>query len=365
MTAETVGLQSSVAKNSVGIGIVSWAHGHVNAYANQIKNFDDARLIACWDDDAERGHKNADSFGIPFDAELQTLLARPDIDCVIIASETNKHTELCIAALEAGKDVLLQKPMALNLADCDRILAAVERTGRWFSLAFQMRCDPQNIRMRELVQEGALGKLGMVRRRHCIPVLFSKAFIEGPSRWHISAAANRGMFFDDATHALDWLLWTLGRMPVSVMAEIDNVLTDVAPDDTGIALFRYADGLFAEVCNTSVTLAGENTTEIYGDKGVLIQNHGDSPSCSIKPPHPVGVKLYQSEKADLGWQDLGLPIPNNHGERIAGVARPFIDAYKAGVPICSAYEGRQSVEMCLAAYHSAQTGQRVHFPYSE
>ena len=347
------------------IGVLSWAHGHVNAYAGQIKNFEDAQLVACWDDDAERGRKNAETFGMAFEADLPTLLARSDVDCVIVASETNKHADLCVAALDAGKAVLLQKPMATTLADCDRIIEAVKRSGQWFSLAFQMRCDPQNIAMRELVQEGALGKLGMVRRRHCIPVLFSQAFIEGPSKWHISREANRGMFFDDATHPMDWLIWTLGRKPISVMAEIDNVLTNVAPDDTGIAIFRYADGLFAEVCNTSVTLAGENTTEIYGDKGVVIQNHGDSPSCGIKPPHPIGVKLYQTDKAAEGWQDLNLPIPANHGERIAGVARPFIDALKSGIPMCTAEEGRMSVEMCLAAYHSAQTGQRVFFPFSE
>lgn len=349
----------------LGIGIVSFAHGHVNAYAHRIQGFDDAQLIACWDDDEARGRQNAETFGIPYSPHLEDILARPDIDCVIVASETNKHADLCVAAMEAGKAVLLQKPMATTLADCDRIIAAVEKSGVWFSLAFQMRCDPQNIKMKELIASGAIGKLGAIRRRHCIPVLFNQGFVEGPSRWHISAEANRGMFFDDATHALDWLYWTLSRAPISVMAEIDNVLTDVAPDDTGVALFRYEDGLFAEVFNASVTWAGENTTEIYGDKGVIIQNHGDSPSCGVKPPHPIGVKMYQSDKPDLGWQDLGLPIPESHGERIAGVARPFIDALKAGTPMCSAQEGRISVEMALASYRSAQTGQRVTLPFQE
>ncbi|HLJ57453.1 MAG TPA: Gfo/Idh/MocA family oxidoreductase [Chthonomonadaceae bacterium] len=341
------------------IGIVSFAHGHVNAYAHQIKGFDDAELAACWDDDVERGTKNAEAFGIPFHADLGGLLARGDVDCVIVASETNKHADLCVAAMEAGKSVLLQKPMAITLADCDRIIATAERTGVWLSMAFQMRCDPQNIAMRRLVREGAVGRVGMIRRRHCIGVLFSKAFVEGPSRWHISAEANKGMFFDDATHALDWLCWTVGERPVSVMAEIDNVLTDVAPDDTGIAIFRFRDGTFAEITNSSVTLAGENTTEIYGDRGVIIQNHGDGPSCAIKPPHPIGVKLYQSERAADGWQDLGIPIPGGHGERIAGVARPFIDALKRGEPMCTAREGRVSIEMCLACYESAATGRRV------
>lgn len=348
-----------------GIGILSFAHGHVNAYANRIKTFDDARLVACWDDDPERGLRGAETSGIPYSPHLEDVVHRADIDCVIVASETNKHADLCVAALDAGKAVLLQKPMALTLAECDRIQEAVERNSSWFSIAFQMRSDPQNIRMRELAQSGAIGRIGAIRRRHCIPVLFSQAFVEGPTRWHTRAEANRGMFFDDATHALDWLVWMLGGPPVSVIAEIDNVLTHVAPDDTGIAVFRYADGLFAEVYNSSVTLAGENTTEIYGDRGVIIQNHGDSPSCAVKPPHPVGVKLYQSEKAALGWQDLGMPIPGGHGERIAGVARAFLDAFHAGVSLCSAEEGRLSVEMCLAAYHASETGTRVRFPFHE
>lgn len=232
-------------------------------------------------------------------------------------------------------------------------------------MAFQMRHDPQNVAMKELVRAGAIGRLGMIRRRHCISVLFNKNFVEGPTRWHIRAEANKGMFFDDATHAFDWLYWMLGRMPASVIAEIDNVLTHVAPDDMGVAVFKYADGLMAEVFNSSVIWAGENTTEMYGDKGVIIQNHGDAVSCGLKPPHAIGVKLYQADKPALGWQDMGLPIPATHGERIAAVARAFVDAFKAGEPMCSAREGRASVEMCLAAYRSAQVGQRIYFPFRE
>lgn len=343
----------------IGIGILSFAHGHVNAYAHQIKGFDDAELVACWDDDAERGRRNAETFGIPFEPDLATVVARNDVDCFIVASETNMHADLAVAAMEAGKSVLLQKPMAITLADCDRIIETADRTGVWFSMAFQMRCDPQNIAMKQLVEEGAVGRVGMIRRRHCIGVLFSKAFVEGPSKWHISAEANKGMFFDDATHALDWLFWTTGRKPVSVMAEIDNVLTDVAPDDTGLAIFRFEDGMFADIMNTSVAHAGENTTEIYGDRGVIIQNHGDGPSCALKPPHPIGVKLFQSDKAADGWRDQGIPIPGGHGERIAGVARPFIDALKMGESMCSARDGRVSIEMVLACYESAVSGRRV------
>jgi predicted dehydrogenase len=350
---------------SLGIGIASFAHGHVNAYANLIRTYEDAHLVACWDDNPERGGQNAQNFEIPFVPHLEDLLGRKDIDCIIVASETNKHPDLAIAALEAGKAVLLQKPMAITLRDCDRIIDAVHRTGQFFSMAFQMRCDPANIKMRELIQAGAVGRVGMIRRRHCIGVLFYPSFYEGPAKWHTLAEANKGMFFDDATHALDWLYWTMGRRPDSVIAEIDNVLTNVAPDDTGVAVYRFDDGPFATIFNASVTLTGENTTEIYGDKGVIIQNYGDGPSNAVLPPNPIYIKLYQSDKASEGWQDLGMPIPGGQGDRIAGVTRPFIDALKSGVPMCTAEEGRVSIEMCLAAYRSSETGQRVHFPFSE
>ena len=345
-------------RTKIGIGIVSFAHGHVSAYARRVREFEDASLVACWDDDVERGIRNAEMLAAPFTPQLDDLLGNANVDCVIIASETNKHADLCLAAARAGKAILLQKPMALTLPDCDRIIDAVESAGIWCSMAYQMRCDPANIHMKRLVASGAIGKIGIVRRRHCINVLFNRDFIDGPSRWHLSREANRGMWMDDASHPCDWLLWMFGK-PVSVIAEIDNVLTDAAPDDCGFAVFRYADGMMAEIHNASVTHAAENTTEIYGERGVIIQNHGDGPSNSVLPSHPIAVKMYQRDRHELGWQDQRIPIPAAHGERIAGVARPFIDALKSGIPLCTAREGRDSVEMVLAAYEASDLGRRI------
>jgi predicted dehydrogenase len=342
----------------LGIGIVSFAHGHVNAYCNQIRGFEDARLVGAWDENAERGRRNAEQYGMPFIDSLPELLRRDDVDAVIIASETNRHAEHAVAAAEAGKSILLQKPMATTLADCDRIIEAVDRTGVHLQMAFQMRCDPVNQKMVELVRAGALGKIGMVRRRHCINFLFNPGLKDSPSAWHIDPVANVGMFFDDAVHAADFLYWLLGE-PVSVMAEIDNVLTNVAPDDIGVAIYRFPGGTMAALENASVTLAGENTTEIYGDRGVLIQNHGDLISTGMATPNSVALKQFQPETPGV-WLNHPFGIPRSHGERIAAVARPWIDTLKAGAPpTATARDGRVSVAMCLAAYESARTGRRV------
>ncbi len=348
-----------MAPQSLGVGILSFAHGHIHAYARMIQTFEDAHLVACWDDNVQRGVAEAQSYGIPFVRELEDILSRKDIECFIVTNETNRHAEIATAALYAGKGVLLEKPMATTLGDCDRIVDAVHRTGQWFSMAFQMRVDPQNIAMRDLVRSDAVGRVGFVRRRHCISLLFNSSAVEGDWRWLVSPEANKGMFFDNSVHALDWLYWTFDEAPISVMAEIDNVLTEVAPDDTGAAIFRFPSGLMASVMNTSVCLAGENTTEIYGDRGVIIQNYGDGPSSMVKPRSAIGVKIYQKDKSHLGWQDLELPLAESQGDRIAAITRPFVDAYRAGETLCSAEEGRVSVEMALACYQSASTGQRV------
>ena len=94
------------------------------------------------------------------------------------------------------------------------------------------------------------------------------------------------MFFDDAVHAADFLYWLMGK-PSSVMAEIDNMLTDVAPDDSGMAIYRWDNGKrrrMGALLNSSVTLAGENTCEVYGDEGVIIQNYDDLVSTPHAPP---------------------------------------------------------------------------------
>ena len=344
----------------IGIGVISFAHGHAQAYCRRMLGYDDVKLVSCWDDNIDRGQAAADAYGMRYSPHVEDVLNDPEVHGVIITTETNRHAEFAVAAAAAGKHILCQKPMALKLEDCDRMAAAAEAAGVKFVMAYQMRHDPSNIRIKELVMGGALGQISLLRRRHCIPMLFNDDFVNGPTHWHIEPEKNMGMFMDDASHATDFIHWILGR-PVSVMAEIDNTVTDVAPDDTGVAIYRFEGGAMAVLANSSVTLAGENTTEVYGDQGVLIQNYDDLVSTHLAPPGAVALKLYTRERPE--WQDLGIAIPPNHGERIAAVPRSFIDCLKHDLksPV-TAEDGRVSVEMVLGAYRSAKEGRRVAFP---
>ena len=345
---------------SARIGVVGFAHGHINPYIDSIRDFDDAVVVAGWDEDKERGAAACELHGIEFVGNLDDLLDRQDIDAVFVTSQTNRHAEHAVAAAEAGKHVLLQKPMALTIEDCDEIVAAVRRTGVKFSMCYQMRADPVNLKIKELLDEGAVGNVAVVRRRHAIPMLLNPDFAR-PGNWHIDPKQNLGMFMDDASHAADWFLWMLGR-PRSVVAEIDNVVTDAAPDDNGIAVYRFSKGEMGILLNSSTMLAAEVTTEIYGDAGSIVQYYGDLVSSSLpRPPGAAALKIYRSGSDD--WERFDLPADTPHGARIAAVPRPLVDYLKGGRgPLATAQEGKVCVEMILGAYRSAREGRRVSLP---
>ncbi len=349
-------------KAPVGIGFLSFAHGHVQLYAEVMQQFDDARLVIGYDDLPERGRPVCENAGMRYTPHVEDVLNHPEVHAVVIGSETSRHEELAVAAAQAGKHILLQKPLAFSMEACDNIIAAVNRAGIHFSMAFQMRHDPANLRIREIVHSGMLGDIAVIRRRHCIGVLLVDSFVSGFTRWHVEADKNKGMFMDDAVHPADWFHWIFGK-PVSVMAEIDNIITNIAPDDNGYALYRFSKGEMGSIFNSSVVMAAEGTTEIYGSKGVLIQNYGDGPSCGVpRCPEGPALKVFCYGESEWDVQDVPIP-PGGQGDRIRNVPRPWLDSLiRETPPPATAEDGRIATEMILGAYQSSETGRRVVFP---
>jgi len=341
----------------VKAAILGFAHAHVGMYIEGWREQPShgVDVVAGWDHDTTRLKDSAAKFGLEAAADLAALLARRDIDAVVIGAETARHADLVIAAAHAGKRIILQKPLALTLAQADAIVDVITATGVPFTLAWQMRVDPQNLRMKELVTSGSLGRILQVRRRHGLPAHLWAGFDRS---WHVQPELNRGLWADDAAHAVDFLYWLLGP-PCSVMAEIATLVNPRMPDDNGIAIFRYADGAFAEVVFSATCTAAENSTEIVGENGCAIQNFGDAPSCNVpRPAEAVGLKWFiRDAKA---WTDSGLPSPANHGARIKALAGPLADfLHGRRPPIATAAEGRDVLRLTLACHESAAAGRRI------
>ncbi|MDO8586228.1 MAG: Gfo/Idh/MocA family oxidoreductase [Armatimonadota bacterium] len=343
--------------SDIRLGVLGFAHGHVNMYCQQWLQRPElgARLVAGWDHDSNRAAANCASFKIEQAPSVDALLGRDDVDAVVIASETSMHANMVEAAAAAGKAILLQKPFALTMEQADRIVTAVERSGVPFTMAWQMRVDPHNLRVKSLLETGEFGRIFMVRRRHCLPTQLMKDF---DKTWHVQPELNRDIFADDAAHPIDFLYWLLG-MPVSVFAEMGTLLNPAIPNDNGIAVFRFADGAFGEASCTFVAVAGENTLEVVCEHGVIVGNYGDLPSCSVpRPPGGIQLKWYLDKVGD--WTISDIPDIMGQGERISGLAAPLAEYLHGNrPPIATAEEGRDVLRMTLACYESADQGRRV------
>ena len=341
--------------SEIGIGILGFAHGHVGMYCARWRERPEmgVKVVAGWDHDADRAEGNCASFGIERAESVESLLSRPDIGAVVIASETSMHADLVEQAAAAGKAIILQKPIALTMEQADRIVEAVKRAGVAFTMAWQMRADPHNVQAKSLLESGDFGRVFQVRRRHCLTTQNMKDF---DKTWHVKPEFNRDIFADDAAHPVDFIYWLLG-MPSSVFAEMGTLLNPAIPNDNAIAVFRYSDGRFAEVSCSFVAVAGENTLEVICENGVIIGNYGDAPSNGVRPPGAPQLKWWLQGS---GWTVSDVPEIMGQGERIAGLAGPLAEFLHGKRPaIATAEEGRDVLGLVLACYGSAEQGKRI------
>ncbi|MHB9132396.1 MAG: Gfo/Idh/MocA family protein [Armatimonadota bacterium] len=342
---------------SINIGVLGFAHGHVNGYLGTWREHPEygVTAVAGWDHDANRLKQAVDQYGFAGIDSVKALLARPDIQAVVIASETAYHADLVEQAAAAGKAIVLQKPLALTLPEADRIVAAVQQYAVPFTMAWQMRTDPQNIQMKALLASGIFGKVYSVRRRHGLSMHLNPDFA---NTWHVKPELNRDIWADDAAHPIDFIHWLLG-VPGSVTAEIVTMANQWMPMDNGVALYRYPAGPLVEVCCSFTCVAAENTTEIFAEKGAIIQSFGDVPGCvAPRQEGQSGLKWYLAD--EKAWTYSDIPSPVGHWERILGLSQPiaeFLNGTRG--PIATAEEARTTLRMVLATYVSVREGRRV------
>ena len=337
----------------VNVGVLGFAHGHVMSYGKNWLEHPElgVKIVAGWDHDADRCAQSCEALQARAYATAEEMLAS-DIQAVVVSCETKYHPDMVELAAAAGKDIICYKPMGLRMKDADRIVEAVNKYGVRFSMGWQMRCDPQNIKMKELIQSGELGKITMYRRRHS---LGTHEWGNFDTTWHADPVLNRDIFADDSSHPIDMMHWIFG-MPETVSCEMSTMVNPKVPNDTGIALFKFKDGMIADISCQFTTVAAEIGTEVYGDKGSIQQYYDDGPSTKL--PHGVeGLKWYR--QGDENWTISDIASPKGHGERIYNQGVQLAKFLNGGEPVCSAEDGRDSLRCVLACYVSARTGERV------
>ena len=359
------------------IALLSFAHPHQTGCANTFKSDGRVHVVAAWDQRPERGQAAARRLGVPFMDDLDGVLARGDVQAVSICSPNATHADLAVAAARAGKHLMVQKPMATTVADCDRIVEAVEAAGVLYYQSHNLRFDPVHQEIKRLVDAGEIGKIGIARRRHSHAFALLHPQTLG---WQLDPAqSGGGAFMDEGAHVALWFLWMFGA-PRSVSGMVCAALTEQQPgaEDQGVLLYRYDGGLIGVHQSSWVELASTTTIELLGERGTIVASGTDITTSRSwiegQPPlrvwrhnpagppggPPPGAALMPDQVPTGEWWTPDVQIAANRG---AGTARAFVDLLVNGGPSpADARTGRTAVEMVLAGYQSSREGREIALP---
>ena len=224
-----------------GIGIIGAGHfGAVHARA--IAEVEGLEVVAACRSDKAALAAFIDRFGGRGYASWRDLLADPKVDAVVIATPHNLHEEITIAASEAGKHILLEKPMAPSFKACQAMNTAVDQAGIQFMVGHVMHFALPCLAAKAVLDSGQLGR----------PVLGSSWMIKlwmesNRQSWHLSRESGGGMLMTAGIHALDRLVWLMGQEVSGVTAMMGTHFHEQEADDTALLGLRFADGGVGQV----------------------------------------------------------------------------------------------------------------------
>jgi len=248
----------------IGIGIIG-AGNFGEQHAKAIEEQPNAQVVAASRTNTEALEAFNNQFGSRGYIDYHDLLADPEVDAVVIATHHHLHTDAVLAAAQARKHILLEKPMALSLKECDQMIAATRRVDVKFMIGHNLRFNPAYIKTSEIIASGEIGEIV-----HGISTM-SKRWINPNRRaWHLDRSLGGGMWLTIGVHAVDGLTWLMGSQVQSVSAQLDTCFHDQQADDVGVAFLRYANGAVGTVISAGFeTGVKKFSTELTCTKGVL------------------------------------------------------------------------------------------------
>jgi 1,5-anhydro-D-fructose reductase (1,5-anhydro-D-mannitol-forming) len=254
----------------IRVAMLSFWHVHGKDYAKLAEEHPETEIVAVWDENPERGQAEATQRNVPFFAKLEDLLAQPNIDGVIVDSPTSMHHEVIIASAKAGKHIFTEKVIAATLREAEEIVAAVEKAGVVFVVSMRRLTDPYTVAIRELIAQGAVGDITVVRVRDNHSGAIRTA--ERPDGWlpthFYSPQEAQGGTLIDLCHPVYLTRAFLGR-PEGVSA-IFGRFTGRAVDDNTVVIMRYPNGAVGIAETAFVAQYAPFSIEVHGTQGSVI-----------------------------------------------------------------------------------------------
>ncbi|SFJ49148.1 Predicted dehydrogenase [Paenibacillus sp. UNC496MF] len=295
------------------IAILSFWHVHAKDYALQAERHPDTEVAAVWDENPARGRAEAEARGVPYYAGLAELLARPDIDAVIVTAPTAMHRAVIGAAARAGKHAFTEKVLAPTVRECRELLADVRASGVQLTVSLPRLNMPFALAAQEVASQGLLGRLTQVRARLAHKGALSASGL--PEHFYRLAESAGGAMIDLGCHPMVLTRLLLG-MPESVSASYGYVTGREAEDNAAVVL-RYANGAIGIVEAGFVNPLSPFTLEAHGTEGSL--------SYSLHSRKLIVASLANGDNPVAEWP-LPEALPSDFEQWVARIGGSGLEA---------------------------------------
>ncbi|MFJ7936675.1 Gfo/Idh/MocA family protein [Sporosarcina sp. NPDC096371] len=345
----------------------------------------ESEVVAIADISDERIAKFQEKYDKPLfqTNDYKELLKRDDIDAVAVLSPDYLHEEHVIAALEAGKHVYSEKPLAITVEGCDRILEAWEKSGKHLMVGFNMRYMSMYQTMKELIDSGAIGELKTIWVRHFVG--FGGYFYYHD--WHAKSENTTSLLLQKGSHDLDVIHWISGKYAtkVSAFGSLDYYGGD-KPNDLTCPTCDLKDTCPEYVPHTFTECAFREEVDVEDNNMLIMELEGGIKAsylqCHFTPDYnrnytfigtegriendDVNNKIYLKTRKTNTWKELSdvtydlKPEEGSHGGADPKIAQDFIELILHGKqPLTTPFAGRMSVAVGCAATESIRSGGKV------
>jgi len=352
--------RESIMSREIGFAVIGLGMGKHHCVA--ITNAPGARLVAVCDLDEDRLNPVADQYECERYTDLKDVLENPDVDVVNVATPSGSHTDVALQAIAAGKHLIVEKPADIRVERIDELSAAAQRAGVKAGGIFQSRLDPINIRIRDALQAGRLGKLIGVHGH--LPWYRKQEYYEGPhgswkGTWDMDGG---GSLMNQGVHTTDLLQWFAGPVQ-SVMGMYGVFNHDIEAEDQTVALLRFANGALGTLYTTTCCYPGyDQLLTLYGTGGSITKLEGVLSGWKIADDtegeeEAEMMRLYGGgADAGTGAADPMAVSADGHTQIVADMVQAIEQDREPSITVQSA---RHAVEIINAIFESGRTGKEI------
>jgi UDP-N-acetyl-2-amino-2-deoxyglucuronate dehydrogenase len=343
----------------VGCGVIGARHAQVaTALAN-------ARFVAATDVLGERAKQLAADYGGEAEADLDSLLARDDVDVVAVCTPNGLHSDVGVRAARGGKHLVVEKPIDITLAAADRLIATAAAAGVKMTVISQHRFDTGLVELHKMLGSGELGRLVMGDSR--VKWYRTKAYFDAAPWRGNWALGGGGALMSQGIHYADLLLWCMGPV-TEVMAFCATGAHDIEVEDVEVATLRFASGAIGSLeASTAVFPGFRERLEVSGTGGTVVVEDGRIVVRELLAERgevgPYGSRVAEAGEADAaGASGASDPAGITNDAHAAQVADLLAAIDEDREPAVTGADGRNVLELVLAVYESARRNAPVTLP---